>query len=242
MSLTYLQFHALFVLPALAVLWVAVRRLDRRTGLRTWRRRRAAIALLVVIAILYTAPWGSYLIERGVWWYGEGRVLARIWNVPVEEFLFMALQSIAAGLWLTLLPTVDASTVRVRWRDRLVGLLAGLAVGAVGWALLGASETYYLGAILLWSGPVLALQWGVGWPALWRLRRTLALGVLVPSAYLWVADWIAIDAGVWVISGVHTTGLTLAGLPIEEATFFLVTNLFVVQGLLLFDWVIDRWG
>jgi hypothetical protein len=32
----------------------------------------------------------------------------------------------------------------------------------------------------------------------------------------------------------------VAGLPVEEATFFLVTNLFVVQGLVLFQWVLDR--
>jgi lycopene cyclase domain-containing protein len=130
----------------------------------------------------------------------------------------------------------------VTLRQRLVGVAAGGAVLLVGIACLRDAPTFYLGAILAWAGPVLALQWGFGWPVLWATRRTLALGVGVPTLYLWAADWVAIDVGVWVISETYTTGVTLFGLPVEEATFFLVTNLFVVQGLFLFLWVLDRWG
>jgi lycopene cyclase domain-containing protein len=89
---------------------------------------------------------------------------------------------------------------------------------------------------------VLALQWAVGAPQLWARRRLVALGTLVPATYLCVADRIAIEYGIWVLSEQYTTGLTVAGLPVEEATFFVVTNLFVVQGLVLYRWVLDRWG
>nr|WP_231751592.1 lycopene cyclase domain-containing protein [Halogeometricum sp. CBA1124] len=125
-----------------------------------------------------------------------------------------------------------ASVGRPRGRRRRV-------VGGVLLALGGG--TYYLGAILAWAAPVLALQWGFGWPYLWAVRRTFALAVAVPTLYFWVADWFAIWLDIWYISPAHTTGVSLLGLPVEEATFFLVTNLFVVQGLLLFLWVVDRW-
>ena len=73
-------------------------------------------------------------------------------------------------------------------------------------------------------------------------RRTVALGVAVPTVYLWIIDRIALATGIWHISPTYTTGIALFGLPIEEALFFLVTNLFVVQGLVLFRWVVDRWA
>jgi lycopene cyclase domain-containing protein len=132
------------------------------------------------------------------------------------------------------------ATVPITNRDRAIGGLAGVLVGAVGAALLLESATFYMGAILAWAGPVLALQWGVGWPYLWRVRRRLAVGTAVPTAYFATADRIAIDAGIWVLSGRYTTGMTVAGLPIEEGAFFLITNLFVVQGLLLYAWILQR--
>ena len=53
---------------------------------------------------------------------------------------------------------------------------------------------------------------------------------------------VAITLGIWKLSPTYTTGLTLAGLPIEEGLFFLFTNLFVVQGLILWLWVTDQLG
>ncbi|HEY9846209.1 MAG TPA: lycopene cyclase domain-containing protein, partial [Candidatus Caenarcaniphilales bacterium] len=91
--------------------------------------------------------------------------------------------------------------------------------------------TVYLGLILVWAGPVLALQWVVGAAQLWAAKRIWLMGILVPTLYLWLADRIAIAQGIWSISEEYTTGLHLFGLPIEEATFFLITNLMVVQGL-----------
>lgn len=240
MTLTYLQFHLVFIVPVLVLLGAVVRRRGRST-LLTPGGRWMGIGVLVVIALVYTIPWDNYLITRGVWWYGEGRVAATVWHAPVEEYLFIALQPVVAGLWLALLRTrLAAVPTGVTRRERVLGVGAGTATTAVGVALLAREPTFYLGAIVAWAGPVLALQWGFGWPVLWALRRQVALGTLVPSVYLWVADRIAIGLGVWTISERYTTGLTLAGLPVEEALFFVVTNLFVVQGLVLLDWVVRR--
>jgi lycopene cyclase domain-containing protein len=85
---------------------------------------------------------------------------------------------------------------------------------------------------------VLALQWGFSWRYLWERRDVLLAGVGVPTLYFCVVDRVAIGLGLWTISPRYTTGLAPAGLPVEEAVFFLVTTLFVVQGLVLLEWVL----
>lgn len=235
MPVTYLDFHLYFLVPpCLGVLFVAGTRAGTRRGVE-W----AGVGLLVLIALVYTTPWDNYLIARGVWEYAEGSVAMTIGLAPIEEYLFIVLQPVVAGLWLYSLPPATAA-VSVSTRDRGVGVLAGALVGLLGAGLLFRSETFYLGAILAWAGPVLALQWGFGWPYLWRVRRRLALGVAVPTAYFAVADRIAIETGIWSLSPAYTTGVSVAGLPIEEGAFFLLTNLFVVQGLLLYSWILRR--
>lgn len=240
MSLTYLEFLALALAPPIALLAGAA----LVGGCRLGRSHcvGAGLGLVTLVGLLYTTPWDNDLVARGVWWYGEGAVLARIWHAPVEEYLFMLVQPVLTGLWLTRfrLPPVSVATTAMTLTDRLAGALAGGVVSAVGLGFLLVDATFYLGAILAWAGPVLALQWAFGWRYLWAQRRVVSLGILVPTTYLAAADRVAIELGIWVLSPLHTTGLTVAGLPIEEGLFFLVTNVFVVQGLVLFVWVVDR--
>lgn len=236
--MTYLEFHALFLAPAVVATVVAA-------GLRPvdgWARTlRIGVPLLAGLALVYTTPWDNYLIARGVWWYGEGTVVATLWRAPLEEYLFIVVQPVVTGLWCAQLSPPRGPSLSLPARDRLLGLAGGVVVAAAGVAALSVPGGLYLGAILTWAAPILALQWAFGWPYLWQARRAVALGVGVPTLYLWVADHYAIDVGIWVLADAHTTGLAIAGLPIEEATFFLVTNLFVVQGLVLLRWVLERW-
>jgi lycopene cyclase domain-containing protein len=236
--LTYLAFHAVFVVPPLLALAVL-----------TWRRRRSplnlrlgALGVVVVtaLAVGYTAPWDRFLIEQGAWFYGEGRVTRWVWGIPLGELLFFVLQPLLTALWTFQVDGSVLSGIAHSRRDRLVGVLAGVAVSAVGLVLFAGQSTLYLGAILAWAGPVLALQWAVGWRYLLAARRRVALAVGVPTLYLWVIDRIAIGNGIWTISETYTTGLGLFGLPVEEMTFFAVTNCFVVQGLVLLPWVAQR--
>jgi hypothetical protein len=55
----------------------------------------------------------------------------------------------------------------------------------------------------------------------------------IPTVYLWIADATAIHLNIWMISEEYTLGINPFGLPVEEATFFLMTNLLVVKGILL---------
>jgi lycopene cyclase domain-containing protein len=107
--------------------------------------------------------------------------------------------------------------------------------------MLTVDATLYMGAILAWAAPVLALQWAVGWPYLWARRRLVGVAIAAPTLYLSVADRIAIENGIWTLSSQYTTGIGVAGLPVEEGAFFFLTTVFVVQGLVLYPWVIDRW-
>ena len=93
----------------------------------------------------------------------------------------------------------------------------------------------YLILMLGWALPVIALQWGVGLPELWRARRTWLLATALPTLYLCMADRLALGDGIWTIHADRSTGILIAGLPLEEALFFLLTNLMVVQALILFQ-------
>jgi lycopene cyclase domain-containing protein len=238
--LTYAEFLVAFVVVPIVGLLVAGVGIDR--GRR--REALAGVALMVVVATVYTVPWDNYLVAKGVWSYGEGTLLARIVHAPIEEYAFIALQPVLTALWLYRRPLPGPEGLpRVRLprsREEATGAGGWLAVAGTG--VLGlAGATYYLGAIVAWAAPVLALQWAVGGGYLWAVRRRLALAVAVPTLYLCVADRLAIGWGIWELSAQYTTGLTVGGLPVEEGLFFLATNLMLVQGLLLYHRVLETW-
>ncbi|PSQ42801.1 hypothetical protein BRD17_07850 [Halobacteriales archaeon SW_7_68_16] len=241
--LSYLEFLVVFVVaPTLGLMALGgfpARRRTPRAGL-PGRRRTAGVglAIMIVAALVYTIPWDNYLIGQGVWWYGESVVALRLGLMPIGEYSFIIAQSCLAAAWLYRLEWPDRVRLAPDWTRSLTtaGLLA-LTVAGVG--LLAWQRTYYLGAILAWGAPVIALQTAVGAHYLLGAPRFVATAVLVPSVYLWAIDHLAIGWGLWVISPAHTTGLTLLGLPIEEAIFFLLTDAMVVQGLVLFHWVVE---
>jgi len=60
--------------------------------------------------------------------------------------------------------------------------------------------------------------------------------IAVPTLYLWIVDTLALKRGTWVIESGTKLGWHLwDGLEIEEAVFFLVTNVLIVFGLIAFD-------
>jgi len=98
--------------------------------------------------------------------------------------------------------------------------------------------TAYLFHLLVWALPVLGIQLAV---IGWRYRentgsvlRAVVPPALVVTAWLVAGDHLAISAGVWQFGEGKNLGLTLGAVPIEEALFFLLTNLLVVFGLALF--------
>jgi lycopene cyclase domain-containing protein len=234
---TYLGFHLVLTLPPLLLLWLLVPDYEPR------RRRRGAagLAILVAIAYAYTTPWGSYMIRRGAWAYGEGVVTARLLSIPAGEYLFFTVQTLTVGFylyWRGFDPSYEAGDFDRRPRFAGVGVGAALFVGGL-WMTLQRPSWLYLGGLLAWVGPVVALQWAVGGGYLVRQPRAWIEASLVPTVYLWVIDRWAIGRGLWVLSEEYTTGIAPFGLPIEEILFFLSAGVMTVTGLVLFEWVLD---
>jgi len=234
---TYLQFHLIFSLPVLAALWYLAPRYERRL----LRRATAGIAVLVAIAYAYTVPWIAYMIRRGAWSYADGAVLVRALSIPLGEYLYVAIQTLVVAFALHRRgfdPTFrEGDFDRV---PRAAGVLAGLGMLGGGlWLVSFDASLLYLGGLIAWVGPVLALQWAVGGGYLARTPRTWLTAALLPAAYFWVVDRIAIGMGTWRIAPEFTTGITVLGLPVEEMVFFLSAGVMTVNGLVLFEWVLD---
>lgn len=229
--MTYLQFHLVFTVPAVLALKLA------RPKVVASDAFKAGVALFTIalIAFVWTTPWDNYLVQLGVWGYGQERVLGTWGHVPFEEYFFFIIQPLLTGLWLYRL--LWGGTMPGRRAPSAVARVVGsglfLALSLLGVLLLRFESSLYLALILVWSCPLLMVQWIYGGHHLWRLRRVWFWATAAPTLYLWVADRIALALGIWHISEVYTVGVALLGLPLEEALFFVVTNLLVVQGLLL---------
>jgi lycopene cyclase domain-containing protein len=246
--MTYLQFHLVFILPPLLVLGA----LATRHGDVLGPRARWAAPLTALLALAYTTPWDNYLVWKGIWVYGPDRVIGVIGYVPIEEYLFFLLQPLMTGALLQWLLArrlargpVPPASATVTLRFVVAAML--LAFAAAGWSWtaaalrpdaagsqLPAPRYLYLGLILGWALPLAALMYLAIGHEVRRYARATFIAIAAPTLYLWVADRFAIGTGIWSIAEAYTTGLHLVGLPVEEAVFFLVTNILVVLGVLLF--------
>ena len=234
--MTYLQFHLALTLPVLLVLAVAQRRPVGGVGARTafgW------LAAIVALAVAYTTPWDNYLVYRGVWTYPPTAVLGVIGYVPVEEYAFFVIQTAIAGLFYLWIRGrgwfgSSASTQPVAFRPVLVALF--LALTALGVAMLvhPSDHALYMGLVLSWAPPVLAGMSVVGAKKVWADRLRVMAAISVVTVYLWVIDRIAIGLGIWDIADPYRLHIDPLGLPLEEATFFIVTTTLCVFGLVLF--------
>jgi lycopene cyclase domain-containing protein len=235
--LSYARFLLIFILPP--VLMLAL--LQRRGPLPPFGHGRArAISATCLVALAYTTPWDNYLVYRGVWGYGSGRILGTIGYVPVEEYAFMILQPVMTALFLCILLGTRNGELQSgrgdsrRVRRGVTAVYGALTVLGVGLLASGWERGLYLGLILAWAGPVLLGMWVYAAGVYLRVRIPFVMASTIPTLYLWVTDRFAIASGAWEISDTYTIGLSPLGLPVEEAIFFLLTNLLVVQGMLLF--------
>lgn len=232
--MTYLTFLLVFLVPPIALLLLLKKGPAAGTGSS---RARWALPLTCAIAFLYTTPWDNYLVFRGVWFYGPERVLGTIGYVPVEEYMFFLLQPVLTGLFVyRLLEHFPSRGASPRPGMRVFGTLVYItfAIAGILFLLSGSSRATYMGLILAWACPVLAAMWAWAGDHFREYSSVLTRGVLFPTLYLWVADRIAIGLGIWDIAPEYSFDLRPLGLPIEEAVFFLITNLLVVQGVILF--------
>jgi lycopene cyclase domain-containing protein len=225
--MSYLAFDLLLVaLPAVLLL----------LG-RSWRPLLGPVGVLAPVALLWTAPWDEHLVRTGVWTYAPDAVVARIGSVPAEEYGFVVLEVLLVAAWAVRTGALPPPALR---EDQLVpgtrprGAAVWVAVTAVGVVLaIAGGQLRYLGLLLLWIGPPMALQRAVAGDLLRARRRARAVVALPVALWLCAADRLALADGIWAISPTSSTGVLLLGLPLEEALFFLLTCALVTDGLLL---------
>ncbi|KAJ3212655.1 hypothetical protein HDU67_003683 [Dinochytrium kinnereticum] len=240
--LSYAQVHVKYTLPPIAALLFLSRPFLVATEVNK-------IALLAVIAVVYTTPWDNFIIARGAWTYPEDRVLGVIGYVPIEEYAFFVIQTVLTGLTTLLVQRWDLPILHLktagfasRWSPMLLFLiqfifgcvmLSSESFKSLGWSR---DECFYVGALLSWTAPVLALQWGVAGAYIWQRGVVTALAVWIPTIYLWCVDHWSLSQGVWEISRDRTLGIMVTRhLPLEEALFFFLVNCMIVFGLMAID-------
>ncbi|GAA6040552.1 hypothetical protein JCM8097_005460 [Rhodosporidiobolus ruineniae] len=234
----YWLVHARWTLPPALLLWAVFRKLrTRRDVYKTW--------FLIAIAVSATIPWDSYLIRNRIWSYPASSVVGpTLFDIPYEEVFFFFVQTyITSAVYAiftrpvvhaVLLPRTPSEGRTTRW----IGTASFLAVFALAWAKIQeGGEGTYLALIVGWVAPFLALLWFIASTHLTSMPRSALIpSILLPTLYLWECDARALQRGTWVIEKGTKLGLSYRGLEIEEAVFFVLTNVMIVFGLVACDY------
>lgn len=242
--MTYFGFLARYVvLPLVAMrAWLAIgKRLGHKPPdeLTNWPEDKVLLAHAAV-AVAYTTIWDNYLVASGIWGYDRKLVSGvKLGWVPIEEYTFFVLQPLLSG---SLLQTVTrylpadppSDDTKPRARAIATGALGALWVASLIGLWKGGPRLRYLTLITSWALPPIMLQTGFGGDILWRHRRAIAASLIPATMYLGFADSKAIKAGTWHISEKKTVGINvIPNLPLEEALFFLLTNVLLIFGVTL---------
>ncbi len=235
--MTYLQFHLVFIIPVSIGLWLFFAKQPVGNWTVSIAAGMRAVWLTALIALVFTIPWDGHLIAEGAWAYPPDRVLWVVGNIPIEEISFFVLMTMLTGI-LTLIFLKGAKQGNTApWVEKWPVLAIYLLVSAGGWWMLAqGGQWFYLGMILGFFMPVLALSWAVGGEHIARYAKPFWLSVACSSAYLWACDWFAIvRQNIWSVSLERSTGINFFGLPLEEMVFFLVVNMVIAQSVMLFS-------
>ncbi|KAF2799192.1 Lycopene beta-cyclase [Melanomma pulvis-pyrius CBS 109.77] len=213
------------------------------------------IGFLIIIAVVSTIPWDSYLIRNRIWSYPSHVIIGpKMFDIPLEEVFFFVVQTYNTSLLYLILSKSTFQPIYLRverpcshrlgpanpqWRYyKLFGQLALLALIILSWGMVkGNGIGTYTGLILIWAVPFLLILWSLAYQFILGLPiSNTAIPIILPTLYLWIVDTLALQRGTWVINTGTKFGIHLwDGLEIEEALFFLVTNTLIVFGQLAFD-------
>ena len=242
--MTYFGFLLRFlVIPIL--IFLVITYLDHKNKLhaKDFRNGRAvwiAIAVHIVLAVVYTTPWDNYLVATGVWYYNPDLVTGVLLGyVPIEEYTFFVLETILSGLWWWFLARrLSTPQTEFKFNKKIVYGAAGVLI--ITWLIFtwlfffGDPQWTYLSITLFWALPAILPQLLYGADILWHYRRLVFLGIFVPGLYLSLMDIVALTDSTWSIAKDQTTGILFFGiLPLEEVVFFFITNVLIVFGMTL---------
>lgn len=259
--MTYFGFLIRFlfipILVFLAIHYWDHKRNKQIHGFRNGRAVWSAIAIHVLLAVVYTTPWDNYLVATGVWYYNPELVTGVLLGyVPIEEYTFFVVETILAGLWWWFLarridPTTrfdyataplpkgyDVSAEGFKPNKILIYVSSGFLI--VAWLVFtylfffGDEKWTYLSIIFFWALPAILPQLLFGADILWYYRKLVFWAIMVPGTYLSLMDIVALEEMTWSISPGQTTGILFFGiLPLEEVIFFFITNIMLTFGMTL---------
>lgn len=243
-KLHYSHFHLLFTLPPLAILYALTKPFLTQLDY-------SKLFLLPIIAFVWTTPWDNELVRKKAWWYPRSCVLARVGYVPLEEYAFFILQSLITSFltilitrWSTPRSLPSQCGKKLAWIIPLMPVVT-FACGIAG--LLGKEGNghhFYISMIAWWASiPLILLWYGTrrSWLGLMHNKqiRPWIISLLIPTIYLCYADVFALRRGTWHITEAKSLErFLIPDLPIEEATFFFVTNLILISACFAFDRVV----
>ena len=92
---------------------------------------------------------------------------------------------------------------------------------------------HYFVLLVGWAGPLIGLQWIVGWRKFTRNLRAVFAPPLLATVFFTLCDSVAVRSGIWFFDENQILGWKILGLPFEEVLFFLLTSLLVTQSLIL---------
>lgn len=240
MGLDYALVHVKYTIPPAILLTLLYKPLFSK--LDVYR-----ICFLITIAVASTIPWDSYLIRSRIWSYPPDAVLGpTLYSIPLEELFFFIIQTYDVSLLYIIFtrPTFyPAHLPHRRSFNRNVGigrlgqlLFAVTLLEGIYLVKNGGLGTY-MGLIIIWAFPFLLLLWSLSKDFMLQIpKKNILVPILLPTLYLWLVDTFALRRGTWVIEQGTKYGIHIwEGLDIEEAFFFLVTNMLVVFGQIAFD-------
>ncbi|KAL6713461.1 hypothetical protein ACLMJK_008926 [Lecanora helva] len=243
MGYEYALVHIKYTIPPAVALTLCYKPLLTNLGVYK-------ILFLIAIAVVSTTPWDSYLIHTRIWTYPPNVIVGpTLFRIPAEEVFFFVIQTYNTCLLYLLLSKPTFHSVYLRGERllndgkrlrlwRWIGIITIVACIAAGVRMIvKGQEGLYMGLILVWAGPFVLLLWTLAYQLIMELPLSNTLiPIILPTVYLWIVDTLALKRGTWVIESGTKLGWHLwDGLEIEEAVFFLVTNVLIVLGLIAFD-------
>lgn len=235
--MTYRGFHYRITLPLLgacAACWAS-------TGLNS--AGLLSMGVLCLIVVVFTYPWDSWAVRRGVWEFPDERLLRRIGVLPIEEIAFFVLQTLqVACLTLAFLrwgfsahsgPAIIDSG-RLIWAG-LTLLIPALIHALSRGARKRRPELTYAWHLGVWFIPLIAAQWVFAFDVLASCVGAIAASTMIIGTLLSLADVWAVKHGIWFFDERQILGWKVLGiLPLEEVAFFYLTSLLVAQSIVLF--------
>jgi len=237
MTMTYRGFHYRMTLPLLAacmLCWLAAG--ANVAGL-------LSMLVLCAIVIVFTYPWDSWAVKRGVWDFPDDRLIMRVGVLPVEEIFFFVVQTLHVSmLTLALLRWIPSETVASHLVTTTGLAAAGLTV-LVAFLLHHATRSWrsrrtdltYAWHLGIWFVPLITAQWMFGCSILYACAVPIIIASLTIGTILSLADVWAVRRGIWFFDERQVTGVKFGGiLPWEEVAFFYLTSVLVAQSIVLF--------